>query len=82
MSIKIAIVPLVLSFIFVIVGLVNMPGTVTSSKDKYILESDPKVILGTRQLSITILSLTLTLLTLIVAIVLIYRFKPVVAVDS
>jgi hypothetical protein len=64
-------IPIVISFILVIVALVFTPGTVTS-KGKFI-HADGKTPLGLSDVSVTVSTLSFTLLLLIISIVLIVR---------
>lgn len=65
-------IPIVFSFILVIVALVFTPGTVTS-KGKFIHADDGKTPLGLSDISVTVSTLSFTLLLLIISIVLIVR---------
>lgn len=63
------IVPLFISFVFVMVALITMPGTV-GHKTKYVKKDDPKSELNTASLAVPIAMLSVTLFLLIVGIAL------------
>ena len=69
---KIAAVPVVFSFILVIVALVFTPGTVTS-KDKFVHSGDGRTPLGLKDVAVTVSTLSFTLLMLVISIVLIVK---------
>jgi hypothetical protein len=68
----IAAIPVVISFILVIVALVFTPGTVTS-KGKYLHADDRTTPLGLKDVAVTVSVLSFTLLMLIISIVLIMK---------
>jgi hypothetical protein len=63
-------IPVLISFIFVIVALVYTPGTVTS-KVKYVHADDRTTPLGLKDVAVTVSVLSFTLLMLLISIVLI-----------
>jgi len=70
-----AIIPIIISFIFVIFSLVSMPGTVTQ-KDKYVHSDNKATPLSLSDVAMPVSLLSFTLCFLLIAIFLIFTSKP------